>query len=44
MLKNVFNIYQYAQDGYNIYVSKVKSANIVEGDPKAPISIATTSR
>ena len=27
-----------------IYISKVKLATIVEGDPKAPFSIATTPR
>ena len=28
----------------NIKVSKVKLATVVEGDPKAPLSIATTPR
>ena len=29
---------------YYLYISKVKLATIVEGDPKAPFSIATTPR
>ena len=28
----------------NLYISKVKLATVVEGNPKAPFTVATTSR
>ena len=37
----VFHIFMY---GYVTYIVKVKLVTVVEGDPKAPFSIATTSR
>ena len=37
-------VYIYIYIYIHIYISKVKLATIVEGDPKAPFSIATTPR
>ena len=34
----------FAESSYCAIVSKVKLASVVEGDPKAPFSIATTPR
>ena len=35
-------IYIYSNSTVNIRTNKVKLANLVEGDPKVPFSIATT--
>ena len=43
-LTNLLYIYTFLKFFLCLCVHKVKLANIVEGDPKAPFSIATTPR
>ena len=42
--KKYFSILSLFEIYDNFYISKVKLATIVEGNPKAPVSIATTPR